>query len=64
MSDTAPAVPVTAMSKIDEAVEKIREAQNLCGRLIANAKQGEAITPRHLEDIDDRLHDALAALGE
>lgn len=63
MSDSAPAVPVTAMSKIDEAVEKIREAQNKTDELIELRRRSGAST-RALEDISDMLHDALAALGE
>ena len=65
MSDTAPAVPITAMTKIDEAAELVREAQNKATLL--SSRMRNRLDPdevRAFESIDDRLHDALAALGQ
>jgi hypothetical protein len=55
--------PATAMSKIDTAVEAIRIAQQLNDQMQRQHQPGT--TPwHHHETIDDRLHEALAALGE
>lgn len=55
--------PATAMSKIDEAVELIREAQRKLDELRLGPHLNSAAVQR-VEAIDDKLHDALAALGQ
>jgi len=64
MSDTAlTAPPATAMSRIDDAVEKIIEAQLLNSQMQQAYKIGDSMWHRH-ETIDDKLHDALEVLGQ
>jgi hypothetical protein len=55
--------PVTAVSKLDEAVRAIEEARLLNKKQQNGARPGTAIW--HLcEAIDDKLYNALAALGQ
>lgn len=58
-----PEPPATAISQIDEAVAKINEAMRINERL---QKQFKAPSPEwHMcETIDDKLFDALRALGQ
>jgi hypothetical protein len=58
-----PAAPVTAQSKLDEAVELIIQAQRFNSNMQRKHKLGSVEWHEH-EAIDDRLHDALAALGQ
>lgn len=53
----------TAVSKIDEAVEKILIAQQLNAQMQRAHEPGTSAWHHH-ETIDDKLHDALAALGQ
>ena len=63
MSDTAPATPTTAINQIDKAVEMIVQAQRFNTQM--QRKHAISSTEWHEhEAIDDRLHDALGALGQ
>lgn len=53
----------TAIGQIDAAVEKILEAQKLNESMQRSHKPGDPAWHLH-ETIDDKLHDALAALGQ
>jgi len=64
MSDSAPATPpATAVSQIDKAVEMIIQAQRFNEAMQRKHKIGTIEWHEH-EAIDDRLHDALGALGQ
>lgn len=53
----------TALSRIDEAVGKIEDARELASRLHVQCRPGVE-EERMFQDLDDKLHDALAALGQ
>lgn len=53
----------TAISKIDEAVELIREVEAEVYQLRLNS-QNDLAMMRKYEVLEDKLHDALAALGQ
>lgn len=56
-------IAVTAMSKIDEAVDSIQGAQAISARM-QTSRELDPDLVRALQDIDDKLYDALAALGQ
>lgn len=53
----------TALSRIDEAVAKILEAQQLNATMQRKHELGSTAWHEH-ETVDDKLHDALASLGQ
>lgn len=53
----------TAISKIDEAVSLIEEVRAMAAQLHIQLTMDRE-QARHFESIDDKLHDALAALGQ